>query len=62
MSLTVDAYIDSSRERFLEELKAFLSIPSVSTLAEHQPDVERACGFVVERLRAAGIAGYGACS
>jgi len=55
MSSTVDAYIESDHERFLEELKEFLSIPSVSTLPEHKPDIERACGFVAERLREAGI-------
>ena len=55
MSSTVDSYIESSRGRFLEELQEFLSIPSVSTLPEHKPDVERACEFVAERLREAGI-------
>ncbi len=55
MSSAVDTYIERSHDRFLQELKAFLSIPSVSTLPDHKPDVERACGFVAERLRAAGI-------
>jgi len=53
MGSTVDAYIESSRERFLEELREFLSIPSVSTLPEHKPDIERACAFVAQRLREA---------
>jgi len=55
MGATVDAYIESCRDRFLAELKAFLSIPSVSTLPQHKPDIERASEFVAERLRAAGI-------
>jgi len=55
MDSTVDNYIENNRERFLEELKAFLSIPSVSTLPEHKPDIERACAFVAQRLRDAGI-------
>ena len=55
MGSTVDAYIESYRDRFLNELKTFLAIPSVSTLAEHKPDIERACAFVEDRLRAAGI-------
>ena len=55
MSSAVDGYIESYHARFLDELKQFLSIPSVSTLPEHKPDIERACAFVVERLREAGI-------
>ncbi|MBI1955607.1 MAG: dipeptidase [Acidobacteria bacterium] len=55
MSAQVDAYIESNRDRFLEELKVFLTIPSVSTLPEHKPDIERASEFVVAKLRAAGM-------
>jgi acetylornithine deacetylase/succinyl-diaminopimelate desuccinylase-like protein len=55
MSSTIEAYIESSRNRFLDELKTFLAIPSVSTLPQHKPDIERANDFVAERLRAAGI-------
>lgn len=45
------------RGRYLEELKTFLRIPSVSTLAEFQHDIRRAAGFVTDRLRAAGLDG-----
>ena len=55
MGAPVDAFIESNRDRFLDELKAFLSIPSVSTLPQHKPDIARASEFVAERLRAAGI-------
>ena len=55
MALSVDAYIEDHRDRFLEELKSFLAIPSVSTLPQHRPDIARASEFVAERLRAAGI-------
>ncbi|MGH9783613.1 MAG: peptidase M20, partial [Terriglobia bacterium] len=55
MSSPVEAYIESHRDRFLNELKSFLAIPSVSTLPQHKPDVERANEFVADRLRAAGI-------
>ena len=55
MSAPVDTYIEKNRDRFLEELKAFLSIPSVSTLPEHRPDIERASEFVAEKLREAGL-------
>ncbi|HEY7679427.1 MAG TPA: dipeptidase [Terriglobia bacterium] len=54
-SSLVDTYIESNQDRLLDELKAFLRIPSVSTLPKHRPDVERACEFVAEKLRAAGM-------
>src|SRR3954467_1870452 len=40
---------------FLEGLKAFLRIPSISTLSEHKPDIRRAAEFAVNELRAAGM-------
>lgn len=43
--------------RFVEELKALLRIPSVSTAPEHAGDVRRAAEFVAEGLRAAGLEG-----
>ncbi|MBI2816016.1 MAG: dipeptidase [Acidobacteria bacterium] len=55
MSTLLDSYIESNRDRFLEELKAFLSIPSVSTLPAHRPDIERACDFIITKLRDAGM-------
>jgi len=47
--------IDSHQTEYLEELKEFLRIPSVSTRLEHKPDIERAAGWVAERLRRAGM-------
>ena len=55
MGSSVDAYITSHHDRFLEELKTFLAIPSVSTLPQHKQAIERASEFVAERLRAAGM-------
>jgi acetylornithine deacetylase/succinyl-diaminopimelate desuccinylase-like protein len=55
MASLVDAYIESNQDRLLDELKSFLKIPSISTLPRHRPDIERACGFVVEKLLAAGM-------
>ncbi|HLA41541.1 MAG TPA: M20/M25/M40 family metallo-hydrolase [Candidatus Glassbacteria bacterium] len=57
MSTPVDAYIESNRDRFLEELCSFLSIPSISTLPAHRPDMERASEFVAQRLQEAGMQG-----
>lgn len=43
------------RARYLEELKTFLRIPSVSTAPEHKDDVRRAAHFVSGALKKAGM-------
>lgn len=48
-------YVQQQQQRLLDELLEFLRIPSVSTLPEHQPDVERAAHFVADRLTGAGL-------
>jgi acetylornithine deacetylase/succinyl-diaminopimelate desuccinylase-like protein len=40
---------------FLSELKDLLRIPSVSTLDEHKPDVQKAANFVADELRRIGM-------
>jgi acetylornithine deacetylase/succinyl-diaminopimelate desuccinylase-like protein len=52
---TASEFVESNRERFLDELKSFLRIPSISTLPEHQPDILRAAEFVAQSLRSAGM-------
>lgn len=47
-------YAQEHRAHFLNELKAFLTIPSVSTDPAHQPDIQRAAAWVAEQLRALG--------
>src|SRR5580704_5553867 len=55
MSTRIDAYIQQNRPRLLDELKEFIRIPSISTLPEHKPDVERATRFVSDSLQRAGL-------
>lgn len=44
-------YISSNADRFLDELKALVSIPSISTLSDHHPDSRRAAQFLVDQLQ-----------
>jgi len=48
-------YVEANTPRYLEELMAFLRIPSISSLPEHAADVNRAADWVAGRLKAAGI-------
>ena len=41
--------------QLLDTLQAFLRIPSISTLPEHQPDIRRCAEFVADLLRQAGL-------
>src|SRR6202047_3429132 len=48
-------YARDNQQRFLNELKDLLRIPSVSTLQEHKPDVQKAADFVANELRRIGL-------
>jgi acetylornithine deacetylase/succinyl-diaminopimelate desuccinylase-like protein len=48
-------YYQQHQLEFVEGLRAFLRIPSVSTLPEHKSDIRRAAEFVRNELRAAGM-------
>src|SRR5256714_9094854 len=48
-------YYEQHQSEFLEGLKSFLRIPSISTLSEHKPDISRAADFARDELRAAGL-------
>ena len=53
--MSVEAYLDREQSRFIEELKDFIRIPSVSAKPENAEDVKRAGLWVVDRLKAAGM-------
>jgi acetylornithine deacetylase/succinyl-diaminopimelate desuccinylase-like protein len=48
-------FINVNRERYLDELKAFLAIPSISALPEHAGDVRRCAEWCVEEMRRVGL-------
>jgi acetylornithine deacetylase/succinyl-diaminopimelate desuccinylase-like protein len=49
------AYARNNQQRFLNELKDLLRIPSVSTAPEHKADVERAAQYVASELGRIGM-------
>ena len=58
MNSTVDPvleYITHHERDFIEDLKQFLRIPSVSTESRHNGDMRRGAEFVAENLRRAGL-------
>jgi len=48
-------YARANQDRFVAELKEFLSIPSVSTQIEHKSDIERAAVWLRDKLLLAGF-------
>lgn len=52
---TAVAFARDNKQRFVEELKALIRIPSVSTLPEHNGDVRRAAEFIASELRRIGL-------
>lgn len=50
----IKTYIEEHKERFLDELFGLLRIPSVSSMAEHKPDMQRAAESYVKLLLEAG--------
>ncbi|WP_281974364.1 dipeptidase [Halobacillus litoralis] len=43
------------KDEFLEELKQYLSIPSISSLSKHKEDVQHAAEWTAEALKGAGM-------
>ncbi|OAB45139.1 dipeptidase [Paenibacillus antarcticus] len=48
-------YFENLREQHLNELKEWLSIPSISALSEHKSDVLRAADWLADSLSKAGL-------
>lgn len=49
------AFAQREHDRYLAELKEFLSIPSVSTLSQHKPDMQRAAEWLAAQMRRSGL-------
>ncbi len=48
-------YLEQHRDRFVEDLKAALRIPSISAQPEHQEDVRRCARHVADHLQSLGM-------
>src|ERR1700726_4744924 len=55
MASSAVEFARNNQQRFLNELKDLLRIPSVSTLEEHKADVRKAADFVADDLRRIGM-------
>ncbi len=53
------SYIDSHQDRFVEELKDFLRIPSVSAQPDHNADTRRAAEYVAAEAEKIGLENVG---
>ncbi len=51
----LETYIKTNENSFLEDLKGWLRIPSISTLPEYANDVRRAAEYAAEQLRHIGL-------
>ena len=48
-------YIQGNRDRYIAELKEFLTIPSISNNAENRADMERCAAFLKDQLESIGM-------
>lgn len=50
-----EKYIDANNEAHLKEFVELVSIPSISSIPVHKPDVEKAANWIVNKLKAIGM-------
>ena len=54
MNAVID-FINTHRDRYVEELKAYLAIPSISALPQHAADVKRCAEWTADEMRRIGM-------
>ncbi len=55
MTTNLESYLADAQARQLDELKAWLRIPSISTITAHQPDMLAAAQWLVANLQQSGL-------
>ena len=53
--MTPAGYLEAHRDRFVDELHAFVRIPSISTDPAYAGSIEKAARFVAARMESAGL-------
>jgi acetylornithine deacetylase/succinyl-diaminopimelate desuccinylase-like protein len=53
--VSYEKYIDDHQNEHLKEFVELVSIPSISSIPSHKPDVARAAEWIVKKLKAIGI-------
>jgi acetylornithine deacetylase/succinyl-diaminopimelate desuccinylase-like protein len=48
-------FIETSRDRYIDELKQYLAIPSISALSEHSGDVRECAAWTADEMRRVGL-------
>lgn len=51
----IETYFQKHRDRHIEEMKAFLRIPSISSLSEHRNDIHRCAEWTAQAMKDAGL-------
>src|SRR6186713_1605984 len=51
----IDDYLAKNHPRAVDELKELLRIPSVSADSRHKGDVRKACQYVADKIKDAGL-------
>lgn len=51
----IESYIDQNRDRFIEELKAWMRFPSVSAQRDHDKDTRACAQWLVDHLKTLGL-------
>jgi acetylornithine deacetylase/succinyl-diaminopimelate desuccinylase-like protein len=54
MTSVID-FINTHRDRYVDELKSYLAIPSISALPQHQQDVKRCAEWTADEMRRIGL-------
>ena len=54
MTSVID-FINTHRDRYVDELKGYLAIPSISALPQHQQDVKRCAEWTADEMRRIGL-------
>ena len=54
MNAVID-FINTNRDKYVDELKAYLAIPSISALPEHAADVKRCAAWTADEMRRIGM-------